>query len=326
MRHALIFSLLVASAPTAHAQDEVPVEPVELDPVAEEARALFERGRELADTRRFHEAAEAFSASLALFDRPSTVFNLALTLFAIGRHVEAVAELERYLAATSPEDPLEAAGRADAERMLAHARRSISQLELTVLPEDAEVRVDGELVTGGGTRTIPLDAGTHVVRADAPGHAPSLVEVRTQPGEARRHAIQLASTRTPARVVVSVGDTPEAVITIDGEEVGRGRAALELEAGSHEVRVTHPSLAPITRAIELDFGEHLELAIAPSARVGGGLGEEPAFWGALIGVVLAAAGAGIALGVALAAEPQVHGGSSGVVLGSPGATVSRLGL
>lgn len=322
MRRALILCVVVASAATARAQDAAALE---RDPAAEEARALFERGRELADTRRFHDAAEAFSASLALFDRPSTAFNLALTLFALGRHVEAIAVLERYLAATSPDDPAEAGGRADAERMLAHARRSISQLELTVLPADAEVRVDGALVTGGGTRTIVLDAGTHVVRADAPGHAPSLVEVRTRAGEARRHAIQLASTETPARVVVSVGDAPEAVITIDGEEVGRGRAALELEAGPHEVQVTHPSLAPFTRAIELDFGEHLELAVAPAPRVDHGLGAEAALWGALIGVVVAAAGAGIAIGVVLAEEPPVHGGSSGVVLGSPGAAMSRIG-
>ena len=60
------------------------------DPDTVEARAHFDRGRGLAEQRRFSEAAEAFRQSLALVDRPTTAYNLALCYYALERYVEAI--------------------------------------------------------------------------------------------------------------------------------------------------------------------------------------------------------------------------------------------
>lgn len=305
---ALIAALFASSAAIAAAQpiaSEIPPE----DPRVAEARAEFERARELAEQRRFDEAAEAFARSLELAPRPSTAFNLGACLYARGRHVEAVVVLERYLAEADP--AAEGSGIADAERMLADSRRSVSRLTVEVEPADARVVVDGAPLEGGAARTITLDPGTHVIRAEADGHAPALIELSTRRGETARRAVALEATRLPATLIV---EAPEgASVRVDGRPA---EGAVELQPGSHSVEVSAPGLAPVTREVDLAWNERVRLAIAPAERARSDL-EEPAFW-------IGALGAGAAVGVAVligvlvsTAGSGPDGGTTGVVLTPP---------
>lgn len=305
---AVVAALLLPSVSVAQ---DVETEPL-ASPEEVEARALFERGRQLADDRRFSEAVESFTRSLWLVDRPSTAFNLGTCLYALERYVEAIAVLDRY--EPEPDDPDAEAGRADAERMLAHARASVARIFVDVVPPDADVHVDGAPLDGGGTRSRTVNPGPHVIRVEAPHHAPRLLEVDAAPGARVRRAVSLTSTRRPARLEVSLVDRPGAPIFVDGERVGVDEASVELEAGAHEIRWRSPQAeAPEVRRIELDWSERLRLAIESPAPVP--LHEEPAFWavgGGLLGAV--ALGALITVLVAADLEPQPGGGSSGVVL------------
>lgn len=312
--------------PDASAPPRTSAEPE--DPAVAEARALFERGAELADEQRYAEAAEAFERSFALVERASTLFNLALCHYALGRHVEAIAVLERYLdlpraGPDEPDDPggaapegLDEASRADAVRMLAHARRSVGTLALSVVPADARVSVDGRAVEGGANRSLEVNPGTHVVRAEAPHHDPVLLEVSVARGARVRRAVQLATNRSPARLAVDVPEHPEARILVDGEPAGRGRARLSLDAGTHRVRVEAPDRLPLERALALDWNERASLSVAAlRERPAPSLAEQPLFW-AMAGGAALAVGAALAIGFAAAEAGAPSGGSTGVVLGA----------
>ncbi len=93
----VIFATFLFAFP-AFAQEEAISQTVAENPASAEARALFARGSELANERRFSEAAEAFSRSAELLERPSTLFNLGLCHYALGRHGAALEVLERYVA------------------------------------------------------------------------------------------------------------------------------------------------------------------------------------------------------------------------------------
>ncbi|HJL02487.1 MAG TPA: PEGA domain-containing protein [Polyangiaceae bacterium LLY-WYZ-15_(1-7)] len=291
------------------ASEPAAVESAALESGAAEARALFERGRELAEARRFAEATESFEASLERVDRPSTRFNLAVCQFALGRMVEAIDALERFQAAVSPEADPE--GWAEADRMLAHARAQVAELTLELEPAEASVRVDGTALEGEAVRTRRLNPGVHVLRVTAPGHAPWLDEVTLAPGEARRRGVQLEPTTRPARLEVRV-DVPRAEVRVDGRPHEDG----VLAPGRHRVEVAHPGRRPWARTVELGAGERLLLDVTTEPL------PPPRRWPRWVGAGVAVAAAlGLALGVGLAvgeggAEP--NGGTTGVVL-RPGA-------
>ena len=136
-----------------------------------------------------------------------------------------------------------------------------------------------------------------------------------EPGREAHRAVQLESTRRQAQLWVDVPTHPTAVIELDGERVGTGSASRELDAGSHEVRVSRsdPNLEPWARTLELEWNERLRLDVSledppePSLDVG-------AIAGVTAGI-LGAAAIGVLVGI-LATElaPRPNGGTTGVVL------------
>lgn len=155
-----------------------------------EARALFERGIERADRRRWAEALEAFERSLAVMPRPTTRFNIAQALLRLGRHRDAVAAFEAYLAA--PEGDRDAGRAAEARALLAESRAHVGTLTLTDVPDGAEVLVDGAAVPGAGaTRALTLDPGTRHL------------EVRAGAGRSERFDVALEAGARATRAVTS---------------------------------------------------------------------------------------------------------------------------
>jgi hypothetical protein len=133
------------------------------------AEALFRSGRDLMAEGRYAEACPKFAESERVDPKPGTLINLALCHEKTGHTASAWAEY------------LEAAGRAHRAGQLereAVARRHASELEPT-LPHvviDADPSYGGQVVLddrplgpGAFGTPIPMDPGTHVVSASAPG-------------------------------------------------------------------------------------------------------------------------------------------------------------
>lgn len=310
-RLTFVVAMVVGLAGVAKAQAPAGPDATDADPNAVEARAQFERGRELAEARRFSEAVQAFTRSLELVDRPSTVLNLAICLFALERYVEAIDALERYEAGADPS--VEADGLADARRMLTHARAAVARVVIEVAPVEAIVTVDGDPVGGSATRERAVNPGPHVVRVEAAHHAPALIELDAAPGATVRRAIALESTQRPARLEVRAMGRPDARILVDAQAVGVGSAVTELPAGAHEVRVLLTDSDAVAHRVELEWNEHLRLDL-PAPPPETPLVERPELW-AIVGGTVAGIAVGVLIGVlAAGVDAQPDGGTSGEVL------------
>lgn len=134
----------------------------------EEARALFEKGVSASDAGHWAEAADAFTRSLALVERPSTLFNLTLALHEQGRFREGVKAGARYLELV-PKDA-EPAQRRRIEQLVSDMRAAMGTLVLRVEPADARVLVDGESIPQAEYGAIALLPGQHAVLVHDEGY------------------------------------------------------------------------------------------------------------------------------------------------------------
>lgn len=155
------------------------------------ARELFERGVEQIRLGRWPEAEALFRASQQLVSRPSTLYNLALSLYEQHRARESLAVIAELMARSDPRG--DARYREYAETLRERARAEVAVLEVRVGPADAQLTVDGVLQDGSGSdRTLVLDPGTHRVAVRREGFASSETELRLAPGERVEHAVDLA--------------------------------------------------------------------------------------------------------------------------------------
>lgn len=233
--------------------------------VAEQARALFERGIALAAAGEDAEAADAFEASLALVPRASTALNLAIVRERLGRPAAALRALDRL--AGLPE--VAEADRRDARALRARLADQLGALRLRGLPEGAVVQVDGETQPGeGGERYLVVATGAHRVRVDAPGHVGREWRVAVTSGEEARLQVALEAEApavpTPAEVAVAAEPEPSAAPTAgaelsverEGADARRRRLAIGLgAAGAVLVAVTTALLvALLPRSPDYDGG------------------------------------------------------------------------
>jgi hypothetical protein len=174
-----LLAALHAAAPHAHAQDAATrapdatgATPATGDAAARfaEGRAAYARGLAAADEVRWSDALREFERAYELARVPSALFNVATTLRALGRHVEARDTLTRLLR----DHELDADTQAEAARLLREESTRVARLRVSGLPaiDRLELRLDGRLTPIGAARPLELsvDAGAHVLEASAPAH------------------------------------------------------------------------------------------------------------------------------------------------------------
>ncbi len=305
---------LLGAASLASAQAAPAVAPPVEAPEVVRARSLFEEGRAAASAHRWEQALTLFESSLALVERPSTLFNAAGCLVALDRRIEAVRLLERYLA--TADATLEAEGIAEAREMLAESRGRIARIELRVQPEDAVVEIDGRAVPGGATRALEADPGAHVLRARASEHVSILRDVYLSPGVATVEELTLERRIAPPRVVVRARAGTR--VTIDGEDRGEVPVDVEVEPGVRHIVARAEGRRPAERDVEVRAGGVVDLELELESE-GEDVAASPILW-TIVGVLVAGA-AGTAIGVAVAdgtrSEAPPSGGSTGVVVVVP---------
>jgi len=293
---AVAFAAALLAAAPALAQDE------------DAARAAFEAGQAHAADERWAEALEDFERSYELFERPTTLYNIASVLVRLGRARDAIAAIDRFL--EQAEGGRDARIVRDARALREAAAESLRTLALRVDPPDAVVRVDGDERPGeGATRQIVLDPGGHEVEVSAPGYA------------AERRELARDATSLEVRLGLRPGelelraDVEGAALRVDGEDVGTTHASLTLPAGPHRVEATAEGYEAFAREVDLPPGERVQVIaqLVPIPSEPGVL-ESPLFWGISGGVLALGV---IALVVGLTVQGPVedpYGGSADVVI------------
>jgi len=163
------------------------------EPEKERAKDLFREGVALAKEERWTEALTRFEESRALFERPSTVFNIGTTLMRLARHKAAIATFEQFLElAEKPEQ------RSAAEDLIRQSTQNLASLHLTIEPHEATLVIDGETFPANGSvRRLELDPGQRILEISAAGFDSVREAVELEPGSKLVRTIALSPLAPP---------------------------------------------------------------------------------------------------------------------------------
>ena len=164
LRSLCLGSLCLALATTASAQD---------------ARKEFQRGLSALQAGDNAQAAEAFEAAYRLEPVGAALLNQGIAYTNLGRPNRAVAALSAYVDKLSEETQAEERARVLAE--IDRIRRAHANLRLRLIPETAQVSVDGKAVAPS-QGVVLLAPGERRLRVEAPGHTTYETTLHVQPG------------------------------------------------------------------------------------------------------------------------------------------------
>ena len=221
---ALQWSCLV---PTSQAQDRSTAEPTAPAPDRSEqqelihgarpagprAKQLFTEGLRMAEQERWSEAELLFRRSADLVSRPSTLYNLAIVLFRLGRLQAYLETAERYEAARDPQGTTQHMTD-ELAKLSDLARQRLSHLTVVISPPHARLRVNGVVVEADGARReLVLDPGRHQLSASADNHVGRSLQVTLEGASRTTLEVTLeaehAAPTPSADASTQRGDTPE---------------------------------------------------------------------------------------------------------------------
>ena len=278
-----IVCVCVVPVRSAADSDQPQAEVVE---ASKKAKLLFERARSAIDEGRFSEARDALRESLAEFPRPSTGYNLAISLRGTGEITEALKTLGTLTAGTY--GAMTQAQQAQARELTEELRREVAMLRVRLIaPASASASINGgdkREIHHDTAIDVMLDPTRHRLRVSAPGHIDFESTVRLYAGD--RRTIEVSLKRSAATLEVW-SSNPEHEVQILGEAKGKGRVRRQLEPGAYTISVFDGSRRA-TRTVKLEpgaaFRAQMELPPKP-------LYKQVWFW-AGIGLGAAAIGTG----------------------------------
>lgn len=180
------------------------------------ARALANEGQEAIEKRDFTTAADRFTRADALIHAPTLLLGLAHAQVGLGKLVAAQETYNRILREGVPpkSPPAFAVAVKDAGRELDALVPRIPTVTIQVSgASNAVVTLDGATVPGAALGVKrPTDPGKHVLRATAPGFAPSEIGLTLREGKSESITLELkpAGSSSPALVPPTAGTPPAA--------------------------------------------------------------------------------------------------------------------
>ncbi len=167
----------------------------------EEARARFSVGNRAVEAGRWADALTEFERAYALSGVPSALFNVATTLRALGRHVEARDAFDQLLASHPNQDPADRK-RALALRQEEQGRIATLQLDNLEAGHEISVSLDGHPATDDGARPllIEVDPGRHALRIERPRYR--IFTWKGDVGDGDKRAVRVELEVEPLAVVV----------------------------------------------------------------------------------------------------------------------------
>jgi hypothetical protein len=268
----------LAGAPTTSHADE----PAAEAPETARAREEFLRGTDFVHKAQWAEALSAFERSAKLKPHAVTTYNIGACQRALGRYALARKTLRASLAEN------QAAGGAQLpEGVLSEIRAYVEQIDgllasadVTLEPATAAVAVDGRpldatdaaasppvLVAGirdpGPGEAPPvarfrlvLDPGAHVITISRKGYADAVVNRTFLPGS--NSQLPLALDRLPATLRITSSQN-QAVVTVNGSDVGMAPVDVSRPAGSYRVVVKKSGFVTYEAQVNARPGEEVDL-------------------------------------------------------------------
>jgi hypothetical protein len=198
MKAALLCTLLtLVASGRAHGQAAPALAPLAgedvPDPVAL-ARDHFTTAMSYIEVDEIKPALVELRSSYALDPLPETRYQIGKVLLALGRWVEAEAELVAYLGAAG--DAIAAKRSVEVEAMIAEASDHIGLVKFLSDVEGARVFLDTRrIATLPLTQPVRMDEGTHLVEIQADGYETSHKEITVEGGKSKTCKIVLVESR-----------------------------------------------------------------------------------------------------------------------------------
>jgi hypothetical protein len=246
------------------------------DPRITAARQEFLKGSELVSRGAWADALDAFGRSSALRPHPVTTFNAGVCLRAIGAYLRARGKLRDALAFRT--------GDALPDHLATQARAFIEEIDgilarvtIRVAPHDVSLAIDGRplepvhgerlhmagtLPPGLGRRApapifdVVLDPGSHVFVVSRKGFTSKVVNQTLAPGAVE--SLDLRLERLPARLEIDT-NVAEAVVFLDGLEVGVAPVKLNRPGGTYHVTIRKAGYVPYDSRVVARAGEDLTI-------------------------------------------------------------------
>ncbi|HVK68737.1 MAG TPA: tetratricopeptide repeat protein [Polyangium sp.] len=180
--------------------------PAKPTPEQRQARALFDQGLALSDEGKWAEALEAFRKSDDISPSTSVRFNIAASLRALGRYVEARDILDSAVVdAETRKAPIKPSLKTEIERLREEVSGKIVRITLQTSPANADVTVDGAPVKLASDGRAEIDPGKHVFVIGAKGHDTTTVTKTLAPDDT---TLTLTAPRAAAAEAPKPKDAP----------------------------------------------------------------------------------------------------------------------
>lgn len=227
------------------------------------ARTLFGEGNALYDRGDYVGALEAYRSSYALAKYPVILFNLGLVHAKLGRSVEAVAAMERVLAAPGRLKPRRIT---KAREVLAAQRARIAELRLACSEDGATVLVDGREVGTTPLASLRVAEGRRVLMVRKEGYRAEYAEVKAKGGAEQPVTIELTPVdKRPAQVEI-LTKLPGAEVRVDGQLVAVTPllATIPVTPGErHQISLMREGYLPAQQVLTLSEGATSKIVLQP---------------------------------------------------------------
>ncbi len=259
----LVVPSVVATMPrTAWAQAKKSIK----DQLPIEARGHWDAGIALAQRKNWDGARTSFKAAYDMSKNPRVLFNVAVAEKELGRYAAALETFKRELAEgkgqLTPEEE------ANVKAAIGGLEKFVAELTINVSEKDAEVFVDNDKIDSSklpGPLTVQV--GERRVRAVKAGFAEASESVQLAGGGKGTVTLKLQPIVKTAKVNVSVVGPPNAVVKVDGKEVGPApyTGQVPVTADPHQFSAEAPGYVTATQSAIVKDGEALNLTLQLAA-------------------------------------------------------------
>jgi hypothetical protein len=242
------------------------------------ARDQFVRGAQLVKEADWAGALAAFEESAKLRPHPVTTFNIGACLRSMGQYTRARRAFATALEENgrTPGADLSPALTDETKRYVAELDRLVANLELTIVPEEAQIAIDGRPLDAGANGTVVagilppgpgkpapkgkfrvvVDPGTHVITISRAGFADAVSRETLAPGASVEKTLVLD--RLPAQLHI-VSNVTRAQVLVDGADVGLAPVDINRPAGKYKVTVKKGGFLPFETNASADPGQNVNV-------------------------------------------------------------------
>jgi hypothetical protein len=260
-------SVVVSTPSTAWAQARKPIR----EQLPLEARGHWDAGIALAQRRNWDGARTSFMSAYEISKNPRVLFNVAVAEKELQRYAAALETFRRELAEgkglLTPDEEREVAA------AIAGLEKLTGALTIHLNERDADIFIDDEKIDPAklhGPVTVKL--GERRVRATKAGFQEAVGSVQVPGGGKAEITLKLEPLVKTARVNVNVIGPPNAIVKIDGKEVGPAPYMGQVNVSSepHQFTAEAPGYVPTTQSAIVKEGEvlNLTLQLAPEQEKG----------------------------------------------------------